>query len=309
MKTEATPQSIRRELQRISRERGENFQRTLTHYAIERLLFRLSRSAAVDRFMLKGAMLFALWTGQLHRSTRDLDLAGYGDPSPELLEALFRQLCVLDVEEDGLRFDAESVSVSDIREQEQYQGQRIRLTAYLGESWVKVQVDVGFGDVITPAPTWAHYPTFLPMSAPRLRVYPKETVVAEKLQAMVALGMINSRMKDFYDLHLLAETASFTGRELVQAIRATFQRRQTALPSPAHPPVAFTERFVNDEPKQVLWRAFLAKNQLSASDDLAAVIEILAAFLLPPLFAADQGEFDRRWSPGGPWRRVTGEKD
>lgn len=307
MKPEATPDSIRRELQRISRARGEDFQRTLTHYAIERLLYRLSRSAVVDRFMLKGAMLFALWTGQLHRATRDLDLAGYGDPSPELLETLFRQLCVLDVEADGLRFDAESVTVSEIREQEQYQGQRIRLIAHLGQSWVKVQVDVGFGDAITPAPIWAFYPTFLSMAAPRLRVYPKETVVAEKLQAMVALGMINSRMKDFYDLHLLAETASFTGIELAQAIRATFQRRQTALPS--HPPVAFTEPFINDDQKRLMWRAFLTKNQLPASDDLSAVIETLAAFLLPPLFAAAEGQFDEEWLPGGPWRSNESTKD
>jgi len=174
VKPEVTSDSIRRELQRVNRARGEDFQRTFTQYAIERLLYRLSCSDAVDRFVLKGAMVFALWTGQLHRSTRDLDLAGHGDPGPELLGTLFRQLCVLDIEADGVQFDAESVTVSEIREQEQYLGQRIRLIAHLEQSWVKVQVDVGFGDAITPAPTWAFYPTFLPMAAPRCASIPKK---------------------------------------------------------------------------------------------------------------------------------------
>jgi hypothetical protein len=296
--------SVRQRLLNLSHRSGEDFQRLLTRYVMERLLDRLSRSEHAPRFVLKGALLFALWTGELHRPTRDLDLLGFGDSSAEGLAEVFRSLCTSGPADDGLVFSAESVSVEPIREDQEYGGQRVKLEARLGRARINLQVDVGFGDVITPKAEAVEYPTLLGMESPRLRAYPRETVVAEKLEAMVKLGMANSRMKDFFDLAILARSFAFSGPGLQDAIAATFRRRGTAIP--AELPVALGDEFARDGGKRTQWKAFVNRNGLEErAGDLGQVVGELARFLGPPLIAAAKGEgFERRWEPAGPWRPV-----
>jgi hypothetical protein len=296
--------SVRQRLLNLSRRSGEDFQRLLTRYGMERLLDRLSRSEHAPRFVLKGALLFGLWTGELLRPTRDIDLLGFGDSGAEGIAEVFRSLCALEVADDGLVFSAETISVEPIREDQEYGGQRVKFEARLGQARIDLQVDIGFGDAITPGAESVAYPTLLGMEPPRLRAYPRETVVAEKLEAMVQLGMANSRMKDFFDLAVLGRTFAFAGPVLRDAIVATFRRRGTAVPTDL--PIALGDAFAKDGAKLAQWKAFVSRNGLEArAGDLGQVIGELAGFLGPPLLAAAKGAgFERRWEPAGPWRPV-----
>lgn len=203
----------------------EDFQFVLMRYGAERLMYRLSRSEHAASFVLKGAMLFLVWTGAQYRATKDMDLLALKSASVERLRDIFRELCQLPVTQDGLTFDPESVQVGEIREDNLYQGVRVTLMAGLGKARVPIQVDIGFGDVVTPKAVQTDFPTLLDLPAPRLAIYPKETVVAEKFQAMVKLGMANSRMKDFYDVWTLSREFDFDGGVLSTALQATFKRR------------------------------------------------------------------------------------
>jgi hypothetical protein len=294
--------SVRQRLLNLSRASGEDFQLLLTRYGIERFLDRLARSEHAPRFVLKGAVLFALWTGKPHRPTRDLDLLGFGESAPGRLIEVFRSLCQLEVPDDGLAFSAETVTVAPIREDQEYSGERVKFEARLGRSRIDLQVDVGFGDAITPKAETIEYPTLLGVDPPRLRAYPRETVVAEKSEAMVKLGIANSRMKDFFDLSVLARSFGFSGPVLRDAIAATFHRRGTAIP--AERPIALTESFANDGAKRTQWKAFVSRNGLEGTaGEFGPVIDELAGFLGPPMLAAAKSEgFERRWDPGGPWR-------
>lgn len=292
---------VRTRLLRLARERGEDFQLVLTRYVNERLLYRLATSTHGSRFVLKGAALFTVWTGEAHRATRDVDLLGFGDSSEANLRAVFAEVLALDVEDDGVEFQVDSLDVGPIREDQDYGGVRILFLALVTTAKVRLQVDVGFGDAITPDAVEVEFPALLDFPPPRLRAYPRETVVAEKLEAMVKLGLANSRMKDFYDLVILARTFDFDGNVLVQAITATFQRRRTPLPSGI--PVALTTEFVTDALKNTQWSAFLRKSGASAVGDLAATAAAIAAFAEAPFgAAASAASFTARWSPGGPWR-------
>jgi predicted nucleotidyltransferase component of viral defense system len=295
------PASIRQRLLNLSRDRGEDFNLTLTKYGTERLLYRLSQSEHSDQFILKGALLLSLWTDRLQRPTRDIDLLGYGDNSQEALTQLFRDLCVADVQADGLTFHPEAVQVTEIREDQEYGGQRVRMTATLGKARINLQVDIGFGDAITPAPDHIQYPSLLGLPSPRLRAYPKETVIAEKLDAMVVLGMVNSRMKDFYDVWMMSRELQFNGWTLARAIQATFQRRQNELPQTV--PTAFTEEFAENPDKGAQWNAFLSRNRLDAGGmDLAQITQEIRLFLMKPMIAAAEGQgFEETWPAGGPW--------
>ena len=294
--------SIRQRLYDLSRERREDFQLILTRYGLERLLHRLGNSEYAERFVLKGAMLFAVWTKKVHRTTKDLDLLGYGDDSEEALKTLFQEVCRVDVEPDGITFAPDSVQVEAIREDQEYQGQRVKLKGLLGQAQVNLQIDVGFGDVITPEAQEIEYPTLLDLPPPRIRAYPKETVVAEKLQAMVVFGMVNSRMKDFYDLWVMSRQFHFAGETLTRAIRATFERRKTAIPNDT--PLVFSPEFSKDRNKATQWQAFL--NRTGLSDDgkgLAGVIEELRVFLEPPLLANNKGRLSvKEWTTDGKWQ-------
>lgn len=295
-------QSIRHRLLNISRQRNEAFQFLLTRYALERLLYRISKSRYADQFVLKGAMLFMAWTNKPYRPTRDLDLLGYGDFSLARLTNVFIDICKTNVQSDGLVFDTSSISATEIREEQEYGGQRVKLIALLGKAKAHLQVDIGFGDVITPDAEKLDFPTLLEMSPPRIQAYPKETVIAEKLQAAVVLDMQNSRMKDFYDLLLLSKIFPFNGDVLAKAIRATFYRRKTDFP--AEVPISLTDEFAMDRMKQTQWQAFLRKNGIDDMyENLEVVIAELRKFLIPPFTAAAENtEFSQSWSPNGMWK-------
>lgn len=297
-----TAASIRRKLLNLSRERGEDFQLVLTHYGLERFLYRLGRSEYFNSFVLKGAMLFAVWTEKVHRSTKDLDLLGYGEDSGERLKSLFQQLGQVEVEPDGLEFDQASVRVEEIRENQEYRGQRVKLSASLERARIHLQIDISFGDVITPEAEVIKYPTLLEqLPAPRIQAYPRDTMVAEKLQAIVFFGMINSRMKDFYDLWIISRQFPFEGGLLVDAMKATFKRRGTSIPDGT--PIGLSEEFASDESSEKQWKAFLNRTDMKDDSlDLAEMLDGLQVFLMPPLSAAKKSEvFAQKWQKGGPW--------
>jgi predicted nucleotidyltransferase component of viral defense system len=298
--------SVRARLTEFARKRGEEFQLVLTRYAIERFLYRLSVSPHGDGFVLKGATLFQLWAAEPHRATKDVDLLGTGESSVERLADIVRAVCSVAVEEDGLDFDPAAVTAGRIKEDQEYEGVRVTCPARLGQARVALQIDVGFGDAITPAPSRVDYPTILDFPPPVLKAYPKETVVAEKFQAMVALGMTNSRMKDFFDLWVLSRNFAFDGATLTSAIAATFRRRRSV--PPTDPPLALTGEFGTDPTKVKQWEAFVRKGRLKAdATKLVDVIAFLEPFLMPPSRSAAAGEaFTAMWSSGGPWTQASG---
>lgn len=294
--------SIRQRLMNLARERGEDFQLVLTRYGIERLLYRLTQTEYGSQFVLKGAALFQLWTGESHRATRDLDLLGYGAPSPERLREVFQHVCSVEAADDGLTFFVDTILAEQIKEDDEYQGIRLKIDARLGNARIPLQIDIGFGDAITPEALGVVWPTLLDLPAPELQAYPRETVVAEKFQAMVQLGIANSRMKDFYDIWTLARMFEFHGPVLSAAIRATFDRRQTPLPD--SPPLALTSEFSDDSRKATQWNAFIRKGRLIESPPaFEDVIALLASFLMPATQAAattESWEFkwrDNTWTP------------
>ena len=297
-----TAASVRDRLLSLARERGEDFQLLLTQYGLERLLYRLSQSDYRERFILKGAMLFILWSEQPHRPTRDVDFLGFGDSSEAGLQKIFHELCELAVEDDGLRFMSDSVRVEAIRDDTEYGGMRVKLFGDLAGARVPIQADIGFGDAVTPEAKEIDYPTLLDSPAPHLKAYPRETVMAEKYQALINLGMANSRMKDFYDLWIIAREFHFDGPTLSCAIRNTFSRRRTPLPEGI--PSGLTSGFYEDTQKNIQWNAFLRKGLLVTSPaSLAEVCLLLQIFLGPPTQALVQDkDFRATWEPGGPWR-------
>ena len=290
--------SVRQRLLNLSRERNEDFNLILTRYAVERFLYRLSKSKHVDRFILKGAMLTTIWIGEVHRPTRDLDLLGFGDPEAEVLKTIMAEICLGDVERDGLEYEADSVEIEEIRENQAYPGQRVKINAKLGNARIRIQIDVGFGDAVTPKAKIITYPVLLDYPAPRIRAYPKETQIAEKLQSMVFLGMANSRMKDFYDIFILSNTFSFDGNTLVKAIKATSKRRETQIPEDI--PLALSDEFANSTDKNNQWKAFINRNNLEDFDiGFPQLIKTLGEFLLEPLQAAAlSNPFKYKWIDG-----------
>lgn len=299
--------SVRQRLMNLARARQEDFQFVLTHYALERLLYRLSQSEHRDVFVLKGAMLFQLWSDQPHRPTRDLDLLGRGENSIPRFEEIFKGVCGVPVEEDGLAFNQKSVRGDVIKEDQEYEGLRLTLECRLENARIPIQIDIGFGDVVTPAASEVAYPVLLDFPAPVLAAYSRESVVAEKFQAMVMLGMANSRMKDFYDLWVLARQFHFQGPLLCEAIRATFERRRT--PVPADVPTALSPEFSKDQAKQTQWRAFVSKSKLGTGGiGLQEVMIVLRDFLMAPARSvAAGGLLEMVWPPSGPWQPTDDE--
>jgi len=281
----------------------------LTRFSTERFLYRLSRSPYADRFVLKGALLMLFWLGETIRPTRDVDLLGFGDLSDASVARTFKEICTAAVEPDGIEFDPSSVRVVLIRLEDAYGGKRVTLAGRLGPARLCVQADVGIGDAVTPEPEWIEYPSLLEFPRPRLRAYQPETTIAEKLHAMVVFGSKNSRMRDFFDIQVLARHQAFTGDRLAQAVRATFERRGT--PLPVELPIALTPEFAAVPGKPAQWAGFRRKgNLLSASEDLSVVVDEIAAFLVPVIAAVRSGEaFAMSWPPGGPWGREGGTPD
>jgi predicted nucleotidyltransferase component of viral defense system len=269
--------SVRARLLALARHRNQQFDLVLTRYALERLLYRLSLTAYRERFVLKGAMLITTWFDDPHRPTRDVDLLGYGDPSPEPMLTVFREICAITAD-DGLTFDTDALRVDLIREELQYGGLRLRTTAALAGARISVVIDIGFGDAVEPGVEEIDLPVLLDFPAPHLRAYARETVIAEKFQAIVALGRANSRMKDFYDIWILSKTYEFADDRLATAIVATFQRRNTAIPKGALDGLALD--FAQDDGKRQQWATFI-KDLSGDVPPLATVIKDLAAFLIP----------------------------
>ncbi len=294
--------SVRARLLHLAQTRRENFDLVLVRYAAERLLYRLSQSPYREQFVLKGGTLFYVWHGeQSHRPTRDIDLLGYGkeQESSYLIEVL-KELCILAVEDDGLYFDSETIKAHPIREQEEYGGTRLHIQANLVKTRIPTKLDIAYGDVITPQAQPANFPIMLDFPAPELLTYPRETVVAEKYEAMVDLGMGNGRMKDFYDLYFLQSHFTFEGEILAQAIAATFHRRNTLLSEEI--PLALTLKFAKNPGKMMQWEGFLRKNELPREGSLEEVVNLLSEFLMPPTLALTRGEsFLKRWPTQGPW--------
>jgi predicted nucleotidyltransferase component of viral defense system len=279
--------SVRQRLLNLRDTTGEDFNTLLTQFAIERFLYRLSRSSIADRFVLKGAMLFRVWSGSLHRPTKDVDLLGSGEATATAVATTIRQIINVAVEDDGILFAADSVQAEEIRESQEYGGIRVTFTATLDKAVIPLQVDVGFGDAITPAAEDRAYPVLIDMAAPQLRMYPVETVIAEKLEAAVKLGMINSRMKDFYDLLVIFRKYSYDDALLARAVAQTFARRGTLLPQTV--PQGLSDEFGSDPSATRLWREFLARMQLTNEPtDFAVVIRTIRDRLWPTIVAANR---------------------
>lgn len=254
--------SVRARLFNKAKKDGVNFQRLLVRYALERLLYRLSISPEKDHFLLKGALLFDLWYDVPLRPTRDIDLLGFGLAEIPHLIAVFEGICLLDVD-DGISFDVKSLKAEDIRKESSYSGTRLTLTGVIDNAKCPVQIDIGFGDAVTPAPELAIYPVmFDDMPAPSLRVYPRYTVVAEKLEAIITLGMANTRMKDYFDLWVILRDTPLDQKILSQAIVATLTNRSTKMPNGF--PVGLSEQFWADDQKIIQWNAFVNRNNLGA---------------------------------------------
>jgi len=291
--------SVRARLSQLARRQGVEFQLVLAEFAIERFLYRLGASAHADRFVLKGATLFKLWSAERGRATWDLDLLGRGASTVAAVVGVVRELCAVPAD-DGITFDPNSASGEEIRAADEYEGVRVRLEARLAEARIPVQVDVGFGDAVVPPPRRETVPVLLDHSPPRVLVYPREAVVAEKLEAIVSLGVTNSRMKDFYDLQQLARRFAFEGSSLALAIRATFDRRRT--PMPGEEPLALRADFMAAPERETQWRAFVRRGRLAAAPDATRLAQELREFLWPVLSAATRSEpFEHHWAAGGPW--------
>lgn len=294
--------SVRARLGALAREKGINLELLLVRYAHERLLYRLRESKYRQRFILKGAMLQTIWLADPFRPTRDLDLLGHGDSDPDSLQTVFGEILVIE-RADGVVFDLDGLSVEPIREETEYGGQRIETTARIAGAQLRVRIDLGFGDAITPDADEIVYPVLLDQPAPKIRAYPKETVIAEKLQAIVVLGATNGRMKDFYDLWMMSRHFSFEAALLARAVAATFERRRT--PLPAGIPVGLSDAFATNADAVRRWEFFTSRNVLSEQPgSFAEVVATLRGFLMLAIQLAGGSNTDAiLWPPSGPWSR------
>ena len=252
--------SVHQRLLNKARESSRTFNELLQHFAIERFIYRLSKSPHADRFVLKGALMLWAWSGPMSRPTMDIDLLGTIENSLEVITAIMKNVCVMAVEMDGLLFNASTVTAARITEDADYKGVRIRLLGNLGNARVSLQIDIGFGDVIIPGHCKVAYPSLLDFPSPELNGYTMESTIAEKFQAMVKLGTLNSRMKDFYDIYILSRTFDFRGDILAEAIEKTFENRNTPLPIK---PTVFDPSFITAGDKKVQWLGFIRKAKLS----------------------------------------------
>lgn len=292
--------SVHARLQNQARTSKRPFQELLQYFAMERFLYRLSTTPHRERFVLKGALMLHLWDAPLARATKDVDLLGRLDNSLENLARVVRDMCSADVEPDGMIFDPATVKAERIKEDADYEGVRVRFIGRLGNARVAMQIDVGFGDVVIPGAQAITYPVLLDFPAPQLSGYPRETVVAEKFHAMVYLRTLNSRMKDFYDVWLLAQQFAFDGGLLAKAIAATFANRETAIDVA---PIAFTPDFTEQASTVMQWTAFRKKlPNTECPEKLSEIVPFLGEFLLPIARACEsESSFEQQWPPGGPW--------
>lgn len=277
---EGLARSLQAKLSQHAKRIGADPNLVLTRYAVERYLYRLSRSAHTEKFVLKGARLMFAWMGDTFRPTRDADMLGFGDVSPESLAKIFAEVCAVPVEPDAMTYLADTLRLEPIRLDDDCGGHRVTSMARMGTARLRVQVDIGVGDAVVPAPQWIEYPSLLDLPKPRLRAYAPATVIAEKFHAITVLGMLNSRLKDYYDLYSLSQGCDATPAAVAKAIMATFQRRNTVVPDTW--PVGLTSEFAGDVVKRRQWDAFLEKSRV-AGPTLAQAIDAIRQLLSEPL--------------------------
>lgn len=301
--------SVAARLLNRAKQTGDVYQTLLTSFCFERFLYRLGVSDIRERFVLKGAMLLRLWSDQPYRATRDLDLLRKGDGSFDAIRNDVRAICRAEVEPDAVVFDSDSIRIEAIRAEDEYSGTRATLPARCGAARLMLQIDMGLGDSVWPAPRACIYPALLDFPPPRVLAYSREAVVAEKLEAMVVLGDRNSRIKDFFDLHYLASHFDFDRVTLAEAIRRTFERRRT--PIPQEEPIGLTPAYWENPSRPAQVHAFVRRAGLTTAIETGTgeIVHMLGAFLLPVL--ADLRRGARRegtWVPGGPWQlgRISG---
>ncbi|MCA9296929.1 MAG: nucleotidyl transferase AbiEii/AbiGii toxin family protein [Phycisphaerales bacterium] len=292
--------SVHSRLLNQARETAKPFNDLLQHYALERFLFRLSHSDFSSKFILKGALLLRVWEVSSIRPTRDIDLLGKTHNDLERVRSIIQQLCVATVNDDGMSFDAESIRAAFIAEDAEYEGIRIEFTGRLGNARIPMQIDIGFGDRVTPAPTIIEYPTVLASGPIRLLAYTPETTIAEKFQVMLSRGLLNSRMKDYFDIWALAKARQYDGQLLAEAIATTCTQRKTAV---SQTPSALSKAMGDDEQRRIQWTAFRRRLQpTDAPESLDELVAAVARFLSPVANAlATHAPFKHQWTPGGPW--------
>ena len=292
--------SVRQRLLNKAHAEARPFQELLQYYAMERFLYRLAQSPHAKRFVLKGALLLTAWRAPLSRPTMDIDFAGKTSNDLDHIRKVIAEVCDERVEDDGIEFVSSSISASRITEDADYEGVRIRFHGLLAGARIPMQIDLGFGDVIVPEVVLVTYPTLLEFPNPVLTAYPKETVIAEKLEALISLGLLNSRMKDYFDLWLLSRLYEFDGAVLLRAIMATFRQRKTTL---EFQPVGLSDEFASDSAKNTQWKAFLRRSRFdSAPETLIEVTSEVRKFVGPVLAAAvASDDFATHWKPGLGW--------
>ena len=293
--------SVRQRLLNKARETDRSFSELVQYFAMERFLYRLSKSNYADKFILKGALMLAVWEAPLARPTMDIDMLGQIDNSMEVIIDIIRNVCKQEVESDGIIFNEDSVSGARITEAADYEGVRVKLRGRVDTVRISLQIDIGFGDVVVPKARTITYPTILDFPNPHLMGYSRESTVAEKFEAMVKLGILNSRMKDFFDIWFLSRQFNFTGKTLQNAVNATFSTRATALSSM---PTAFTPDFSKDPTKDAQWKAFIRKNRLAdIPKDFHKIVADVTMFLMPVVESiTSKRPFQSSWKAPGPWK-------
>jgi predicted nucleotidyltransferase component of viral defense system len=293
--------SVHQKLKNVAQETHRPFNEIVQYYALERWLYRLAQSTYHDRVVLKGALMLLVWNTPLTRPTRDIDLLGRINNSAESMAKFVTAVSQTAVSEDGMTFDVSKLTIETVIEDADYVGKRLKFIGWLGKTRLPMQIDIGFSDVITPEPAAIEYPTILDHPAPQLAAYNRETAIAEKFHAMVKLGELNSRMKDFFDVMILSENYDFSGEVLAAAIKETFVQRETEVEGD---PVCFSEHFAQESTKQKQWDAFVHRSELSdVAKAFAEVVEKVKLFLGPPAAAiGNQARFDSNWIAGTGWK-------
>ncbi len=294
--------SVRALLQNKAKETNRPFAEVLQYYGMERFLYRFSRSEYADKFTLKGALMFMVWQVPQRRATLDVDFSTHYDNRIATIEKVIRDVCKVSVTPDGIVFDSQSIKGQKIKEDADYEGVRVKFKGFLERARISMQIDVGFGDVIYPKPKVIDYPVILDFPKPHLKGYPAESVISEKFEAMVRLGLLNSRMKDFYDIWLMMRHFDFTRSNLAEALKRTFEHRKTDVPKVQ--PLFDEEIYDEKSDRQTLWKAFLKKGDIKhAPEKLAIIAKEIEVFLINPLDAIKKDyEVNKEWKAPGPWR-------
>lgn len=294
--------SVRAQLQNIARQSNRPFAEVLQYYSMERFLYRFGKSPYAHHFILKGALIFTAMNMLQRRTTLDIDFLGRFDNQIENIEKVIKDICITEVESDGLIFDPQTVKGQKIKEDADYEGVRVKFTGYLERARVPMQIDIAFDDIIYPRAKLLDYPVILDLPKPRLQGYPLESIISEKFEAMIKLGLLNSRMKDFYDIWLMMRQFNFDGKILAEALKKTFKHRKTELPYKK--PLFAEEIYDNRSDRQVLWKAFLKKGNIKQTPDkLSIIAKDIEKFLFQPLNAINKDlEFNKIWQDAGTWK-------